>query len=200
MSDTPVGPKPYGSIKRRHGVSRFYQEHKNDVIQRVDRKHWNRAIALIDAPKEEKDLYCLKTDRSERRIFSSSSHLVTEIRQALLRHDWHSVCRLHQCFLDVGEINHAISNKLMIVQLLSNPASNFQLIKDFCSMALGMKGEEIEIFHHTICRLPKEIPRGYIRSRKNKLVVENIGGDIEIANSYLNASALDKNNVDDSVE
>ncbi|KAE8752626.1 hypothetical protein FOCC_FOCC000748 [Frankliniella occidentalis] len=198
-SITPVNKKPYGSVKKRHGASRLFQEKKEEIAeQRVERKHWNKAMALLNAPLETEDIYCFKNDRSARRIFASSPSLVQEIRRALLRHDWISVSRLYQCYLDVGDNNSAITNKLMIAQLLSNPASNSQLFKDFCCMALGMKGKEIDIFLQTICKLPKEIPRGYIKIRKHKLIVKNKGGDIAPATSYLNATLQEKTDEGDA--
>lgn len=55
-------------------------------------------------------------------------------------------------------------------------------------MALGLnENEDIDVFLKTMCSIPKEIPRGFLRCVQNKMYVKEDSG-LVIADAFLQAS------------
>jgi len=183
--------------KKPSTTSTFYRE--NNLVQRVDRKHWNKAIDLIEnAPrKPSSQNLCCRVGHASRvnpRIFcspSTSSFLLIEIRQAMLRHDWSAVSRLYSCLLDSFRSHRVLCNKILMVFLLSSPSSDLHILEDFCRMILGIDGIDINVFLKTICKLPAEIPRGFLANIRDKLFVKSDSGR-SLATSYLEVSNREK--------
>ncbi|XP_034250511.1 uncharacterized protein LOC117650955 [Thrips palmi] len=178
--------------------SQFYRNW--ETVARVQRKSWNKAIDLIEGHKLAKRRTTCQNHGPEsrmslKRVVSGVSMkiLMLEIRQALLRHDWKSVHQLNMCMLEEFSNNtRVLCSKVLLTSLLNSSQSDYRIYADFCRMASGMDDDELKVFTKTIKRLPAEIPRGFIVSAKNMLLVKAslkaTRDDATPADSYSRAS------------